>query len=309
MERELTPEAEALVVEAAKGNETAEHKRERKRHIKSDRFVEYSRALTYLDKMEDILDSPKMLRPTNVALVGFSNSGKTGLFSHFISTRAAPIDDPKEPYARIPALYVLIGSEVSEQRIYDWILDSLHAAYKDKDRLDKKLRMIEELFQRLSIQMLILDEFHHVLSVTGLKQRRCLNTIKTLTNRLQIPIVVGGIPETLSLLRTDPQIHNRFEVMTLPRWEYGMEFRQFLAGLEVDLPLLEVSNLGGAKISRRIYDLSEGLIGGAVKLVRQAAVAAVGKEEKITLESIEAMKAVPLSMMHSEAEKELYGHG
>lgn len=308
MERQLTPGAAKLVAGAG-SEETEAHLRERRLYIKADRFVSYSLALDYLEQMSDLLDSPKTLRPMNLALVGHSNSGKTGLLSHFVNTRAAPVDDPNEPSARIPALYIVVGGDVDEDRLYHWILDALFAAYKPKDRQDKKFRMIAELFERLSIQMLILDEFHHILGVTGAKQRRCLNVVKTMSTQLQIPIVISGIPEILPLLRTDPQIHSRFEPVALPRWEYGIEFRQFLAGLEMDLPLLEPSNLGGATISRRIYDLSEGLIGAAVKLIKRAASRAVGKGEKITLESIEALHAMPLSLQHGEIERELYGRG
>lgn len=308
MERTLLPGAAQLVEQAAAG-ETATQLRARRQYIKSDRFVSYGLALEHLDRLEDLLESPKTARPDNLALVGETNSGKTGLLAHFITTRAAPVDNPNEAAARIPALYVLMRGDVDEDRIYHWILERLFAPYKEKDRQDKKFRMVAELFERLSIQMLILDEFHHILGVTGARQRRCLNVVKTLTSELQIPVVISGTPEVLPLLRTDPQIHNRFEAVTLPRWTYTLEFRQFLAGLEVDLPLLHVSNLGGAAVSRRVYDLSEGLLGEAVKLLRRAAVQAVGGAEKITLEGIEALNAVPPSLRHAEAEKVLYRRG
>lgn len=304
VERPLLPKVRELL-EGAGSGETPEHLLERRRYIKSDRFVSYALAEQHMERLQELLEAPKTARPDNLVLVGETNSGKTGLLSHFIDTRAAPVDDPNEPAARVPAIYVLMRGDVDEDRIYHWILERLFAPYKEKDRQDKKFRMIAELFERLSVQILVLDEFHHILGVTGAKQRRCLNVVKTLTSELQIPIVISGIPEVLPLLRTDPQIHNRFEAATLPRWEYGMEYREFLAGLEMDLPLLEPSNLGRKSISRRVYDLSEGLIGESVKLLLRVAARAAGGSEQITLESIEASHPVPPSLRHMEAEKAL----
>lgn len=303
VERELTNGARALLAGVGReDNEAA-----RLLYLQEDRYVVYPRAEMYLNRMRRLLDAPHVLRPANLIVVGETNNGKSALVREFVRQYAAPVDDPNEAAARIPALYVLLKSDVDEDRLYHWILNALLAAYKDKDRPDKKFRMVSDLFERLSIRMLVLDEFHHIMTATGARQRRCLNTIKTLGSELQIPIVATAIPQVFTLLRSDPQIHNRFEALALPRWKYGPEFRGFLAGLETDLPLLHPSGLDNPALARRIYDLSEGLLGEAVELLGEVAVQAVGKEERITLEGIEALNPVPPSLRDAEVERQLFG--
>src|SRR2546423_1765777 len=70
-------------------------------------------------------------------------------------------------------------------------------------------------------RMLIIDEIHHVLAGSLLQQHNFLNTIKHLSNELQIPIVGVGTREAFNALQTDPQLANRFEPVFLPRWTIG----------------------------------------------------------------------------------------
>ncbi|WP_412026644.1 TniB family NTP-binding protein [Deinococcus yunweiensis] len=306
MERRLTSAVQALLRQA--GDDEQQNQELRRTYLGEDRYVTYPRAEGYIKRMKALLDAPRVMRPNNLIVVGETNNGKTSVVTSFINRYAAPVDDPAEPAARIPALYVLLRSDTDEDRLYHWILDALLAPYKEKDRNDKKFRMIAELFERLSIRMLVLDEFHHISAATGARQRRCLNTVKTLSSGLRIPIVAMAIPQVFTLLESDPQIDNRFETLPLPRWSDLKEFRQFLAGLEMDLPLLEPSNLADMKLARRLFDLSEGLIGEAIKLIKQVGVEAVGGEERITLEGIEALNPVGVASRNDEARKLLFSH-
>ncbi|MCD0175523.1 TniB family NTP-binding protein [Deinococcus sp. 14RED07] len=309
MERRLTSAVQALLAQAG-GNEAQQQESQemRRTYLGEDRYVAYPRAEGYIRRMKALLDAPRVMRPNNLIIVGETNNGKTSVVTSFINRHAAPVDDPEEPAARIPALYVLLRSDTDEDRLYHWILDALMAPYKEKDRNDKKYRMIAELFERLSIRMLVLDEFHHISAATGARQRRCLNTVKTLSSGLQIPIVAMAIPQVFTLLESDPQIDNRFEALALPRWNDLREFRQFLAGLEMDLPLLNASNLSDATLARRIFDLSEGLIGEAIKLIKRVGTEAVGAEERITLEAINALNPVGVAGRNDEARRLLYAH-
>ena len=62
----------------------------------------------------------------------------------------------------------------------------------------------------LSVRMLVLDEIHNILVGSTLKQKQFLNTLKFLSNELQIPIVAAGTKDALQVTRTDDQIANRF---------------------------------------------------------------------------------------------------
>ncbi|WP_293914107.1 TniB family NTP-binding protein [Deinococcus sp.] len=310
MKRELTPGVMDLLSKLGESGNTEA----RRIYLAEDRYVIYTRAEEHMARMKDLLDiskdNPQQTKPDNFIIVGETSSGKTSLVKNFIRLYAAPVNDPDQPCAHLPALYVLFRAEPDEDRLYHWILDAMFAAYKEKDRPDKKYRMVVELIKRLDVRMLIFDEFHHILTATSVRQRRSLNTIKTLSTDLQIPMVATGIPEVFPLMRSDPQIHLRFETLALPRWQYPPkknEFRQFLSGLEQDLPLVQPSDLASREIARFLYDHSEGLIGEAVKLVSRAARRAVGGEERVTLAGIKALKPVAPSQRDVETQRELYG--
>ena len=296
MERILTPTAQAVLDQPTEVRTT---------YILEDRFVEYPRARTYTNRMRALLTAPTVGRPDCLIFVGEACNGKTSLVRNFVRHYAAPVDDPNEPSARIPALHITFRAEVDEVRLSRWILEALCAPYKDKDQPDKNFRMIRGLTESLSVRLLVFDEFHHILNTTAQRQGRALNAIKTLTTELQLPIIATGIPEVCVLLRKDPQIYRRFKQLPLPLWKYGMEFRQFLAGLEQDLPLRKASNLAGKDLSLQIYNLTEGLLGEVIALIHCAATAALDTTEQITPEVIASLDFVPPSLREAELAREL----
>jgi hypothetical protein len=111
------------------------------------------------------------------------------------------------------------------------------------------------------LQVLIIDEIHHVLAGHVAKQRLFLNVLKYLGNELQIPLVGVGTMDALRALHTDPQMANRFEPVALPRWEMNREFQVLLASFERILPLQQPSRLAEPALAARLLALSEGTIG------------------------------------------------
>jgi hypothetical protein len=77
------------------------------------------------------------------------------------------------------------------------------------------------------------------------------------------------------------QLLTRFTELAIPRFEAGMALGQFLLTLERSIPIRLASNLSAERMQRAILDETQamqtlrGLIDGVVKVVQEAAVAAV----------------------------------
>jgi hypothetical protein len=92
-----------------------------------------------------------------------------------------------------------------------------------------------------------------------------------------------GTKEAYFAIRSDDQLENRFEPLTLPLWKDNAEFASLLASLEATLPLRKQSILTTPEITRFILDKTEGTIGEITTLITKAAVLAVQSgEEAIT---------------------------
>jgi hypothetical protein len=88
-------------------------------------------------------------------------------------------------------------------------------------------------------------------------------------------------------LERDSQINTRFPFfMTLPRWEDGDGWRDFLDQFEATLPLRYASNLyADDRMAKYLLDRSEGILGIAVLLLQCAAIDAMRcGDERITLD-------------------------
>ncbi|KAE8243206.1 hypothetical protein A4X03_0g7838 [Tilletia caries] len=89
---------------------------------------------------------------------------------------------------------------------------------------------------------------------------------------------------------------SRFELVAVPRWQYDENYLMLLDSLEAALPLAKTSDLSNEPLARRIFGLSEGLIGEIVTIVTKAAIAAIRSgTERISKANIDALRYVPIS--------------
>lgn len=78
-----------------------------------------------------------------------------------------------------------------------------------------------------------------------------------------------------------------------------------LDSLEAALPLANVSDLSGERSARRIFDLSEGLIGETVAIVTKAVIASIrSAAERVTKAGLDELRYVPISRRHGAALRE-----
>jgi len=271
-------------------------------YIKSPRWIGYHVATNILDRLEALLAYPKSGRMPNLLIVGDTNNGKSMLAKRFWK-RHPPADNKEGESVVVPVLYMQAPPVPDEGRFYNTILDLLFAPHKPGDRVDRKQSQAIKLMREVGLQMLMIDEVHHILAGSLSRQRAFLNVIKFLGNELEIPIVAAGTRDAFRAIQTDPQLANRFEPAVLPRWKNEDEFGNFLITFESLLPLRKPSNLDDLSLGDRIYAMSEGYIGEISRILVNAAVHAVTSgRERIDHKVLDAIEWVSPSARRLQPE-------
>jgi Bacterial TniB protein len=244
------------------------------------RWIGYTKAQQALERLERLLHQPPTQRMPNLLLIGETNNGKSTISHHF-ADRYPPDDHPEGEAVRYPVMVIQTPQVPAEHRLYEELLDAVYAPYRPGHSVSQKLRQVRTIFRHLHVRLLILDELHHILAGRVAQQRVFLNTLKFLGNDLQMPIVGVGTVDALRAVQTDPQLANRFQVFTLPKWTLDHEFRKLLASFERVLPLRRPSHLHRKALAADLLALSEGTIGDLASVLNLAAEAAIrtGREQ------------------------------
>ena len=243
-------------------------------------WMKYKRAEETLQLLEDRLAEPQSHRMRNILIVSETNNGKTRIALRFLR-RHKPV--VSLAYASVVPLLYVEATQSDEARFYNAILEALPTfKHGQSARSDLKETYVLRAMRDCGIRMLIIDEFQNLLNAPIQKQNQFRRVIKTLGNQLMIPIVGLGTREAFNAITSDPQLANRFQVISLPKWQLEekrsdepSEYRKFLASFERLLPLEQASDLGNDPMATKIYALSEGTIGEATDLIRDAAMWAV----------------------------------
>ena len=235
-------------------------------------WIGYTRAQIVLDRLDYLLRHPGTHRMPNLLLVGDTNNGKTMLIRRFAELHRAGHGDFG---GERPVLLIQAPPVPDERRLYFAILDALHAPYSPSGLTAAKMTQTLTVLRKVGVRMLIIDEIHHLMAGHLEKQRQFLNVLKYLSNELRISIVGVGVKDALRAIQTDPQLANRFEPASLPRWTLDREFRMLLMSFEQALPLRKPSNLAGKELATALLSMSEGAIGELSNLLSAAAAAAI----------------------------------
>ena len=287
--RKLSPRAQELL---SVSNE------ERLTHIDKPVFIPYTRAAELLAEMEDLLEHPKVNRMPNMLILARSNNGKTEVLREFLKRHPAEERrDHDKVYA--PVIYIQSPPGPSEHIFLNKLFMMLCVPVRQNDSSDRKLMQLMDILRGVQTKILLVDELNALLAGSVTKQRFFLNMLKYLSNELQISIVAAGTAEAEHAINSDAQLRSRFPSRILPRWQEGGEFRKLLYNFEYVLPLKLASELYKGEIARKLYGLSEGVIGELATILRSAAKHAIQTgEEKITMDIISGCSYVARKISH-----------
>jgi TniB protein len=257
--------------------------------IRSPRWIGYDAALKAQACLRDLLVRPPSLRTAGVLLVGPYANGKT-----MIAERFAIEHLRVSPAQKVWVVQTREGAGLSH--FYSSILYALKAPLGPVRDVVRKAEQLDRLLSELSPRVLIFDEFHNALRGRARDVEAIFAFLRRLGRSYDVsPVLVGEVAVDDYVNATD-EMASRFELCAVPRWRYGEDYLALLDSFEAALPLEKPSDLSDEPTARRIFALSEGLIGEVVKLLTAAAVAVIrGGHERITPAAIETLGYLPLS--------------
>ena len=172
----LTPSAADLLSEPSE---------KRIRTIKSRRWVLYPRAKQALDHLNRLIDHPRGTRMPSVAVYGDSGMGKTMIMERFRDDNP-PGFDPGTGRERTPVLATEMVGKPGERRFYAELLALLGAPQSPRADIVQMEQAALRLLKAVGVQVLVIDEVHNLLAGSHRDQRVVLNTLRFLSNKLQI---------------------------------------------------------------------------------------------------------------------------
>jgi len=264
-------------------------------YVRQFKWIGYDTANQYLKSFTNLLTYPKQHRMPNYLLVGDTNNGKTAILRRFIKLNPSYIDADSGKLV-VPVLFIEGPDGPDEKKLLNSILIALQAPVKLSERTNLMEERVIQLLSNCSVRVLIIDEIHSMLAGPIQRQRKFLNLIKYLSNKLQISIILAGTKSAYNAIGTDPQIQNRFPPKTLKRWTNIKEVKRLLKSFELATPLKEPSYLYENSFAEKIKLMSDGLLGEIDKIIELSFELAleIGKE-KITPKILDDIDYVPPS--------------
>lgn len=257
--------------------------------IQSDIWIGFPRAEQVLDRLQNLIESPRQTRMPGLLVHGASGIGKT-MIARNLSRRYAPEYDPMAGVTHTPLLLLQAPPAPDERRFYLHILAAVGApataiAVRSQNVASLEVRVIA-LLRDLGLRMIMIDEVHNLLAGTHREQRRFLNVLRYLSNELEVSLVCFGVSEAVDAIRGDVQLARRLDEHHLPNWRDDSEFSNMIQTLIAAMPLEKKSNLK-VKSLRQILALTGGVTSRVFSLVKDLAIDAIRSgEECITDDAV-----------------------
>lgn len=277
-------------------------KAERIAFIQSPRWIAYDTAFAAHRMLDDLLTRPPSLRAKGLMLLGPYANGKSRIAERFAITQLRMAMRENRPQ-RVWVVQSREGAGLLN--FYGGILAALRAPVTKARDTAAKAEQLDQLFWQLKPRVLIFDEFHNCLRGRIRDVEAIFAVLRRLSRDHDISSVLIGEVAVYDHINMTDEMASRFATAPVPRWSYGEEYLALLDSLEAALPLARRSDLSDAPTARRIFALSEGLIGEIVGLVSELAIRAVRDEsECITSAAIDALGHIPLSRRRGSATRD-----
>lgn len=238
------------------------------------KLVFYRRFIAAIDEISRVHRRGVLLKVSDsLQIVGQTGSGKTSLAKWYEDQFPRTEQDGQ---MRIRVLRVETPECPTVKSSAEAILVALGDPWAHKGTATEKTERIKHLCEKCGVELLIIDEIQHF--IEGNRHAELLRVtdwLKTLINRLCIPVVLVGLPRSIAVTRSNTQLRRRFAApyylapfaFTTP--EEQREFRGLLKALGRDLPKGSVK-ISAPEEALRFFYASCGLTDYVVKLLDDA---------------------------------------
>jgi chromosomal replication initiation ATPase DnaA len=224
---------------------------------------------------------PRTTRMPSLAIYGDSGMGKTMLMQKFCEDHP-PLVDPRKGIERQQILPIQLAGKPGERQLFAQILYALGVNQGLRAGAVDMQFAVVRLLKAIGLQVLVIDEVHNILAGSAREQRIVLNTLRYLSNELNISLVCFGVADAREAISGDAQLARRFDELTLTRWSSTPAFEELTISILRNLPLREPSALTALSL-RRILQITDGLTARIFRLMNDLAIAAIESGvEKIT---------------------------
>ncbi|MFJ1311869.1 TniB family NTP-binding protein [Agrobacterium sp. P15N1-A] len=271
---------------------------ERIAYVRAPRWIGHQVAQRGHERLADLLARPPSLRTQGLMLVGPYANGKT-----MIAERFAVEHLRRSSEQRLWMIQTREGAGLGH--FYGSILQALRAPGGDLHDVNRKAEQLDHLLATLKPRMLIFDEFHNALRGRTRDLEAVFAFLRRIGRQYDISPVLIGEVAIYDFINTTSEMASRFDLFAVPRWQYNEEYLMLLDSLEAVLPLARASDLSDERLARRIFNLSEGLIGEIVAIVTKAVIAAIRSgAERVTKASLDRLHYLPISQRRNTPMRE-----
>jgi hypothetical protein len=220
-----------------------------------------------------------VMRPPCLQIIADGGMGKTAVLLAY--AEQYPVQETPDDPLRLqrPIVYVECKPEHSGERGVRHAI--LKACWPRAERIVGTEEEIDATLRAQGVRLLLLDEFGELTKAGIASHRRALSELKRLSNTARVGIVAATVTNLAHVLDVDQQFANRFKrKITIPQWSLSNALRNFVYGLQRNLPFPERSQLDDRQCLPLIAQHSEGNTKEIVEVIRLAALHAIGAGEK-----------------------------
>jgi hypothetical protein len=215
-----------------------------------------------------------VMRPPCLQIIADGGMGKTAVLLAY--AELYPVQETPDDPLRLqrPVVYVECKPEHSGEHGVRHAI--LKACWPQAKYIAGTEEEIDNTLRAQGIRMLLLDEFGELTKAGAASHRRALSELKRLGNTARVGIVAATVTNLAHVLDVDQQFASRFKrKITIAPWALSNVLRNFVYGLQRNLPFPERSQLDDRQCLPFIAQQSEGNTKEIVEVVRLAALHAL----------------------------------
>lgn len=262
---------------------------ERTAFIRAPRWIGTDAALAAHRRLQVLLERPSTLRTEGLMFVGPYANGKTMIAERFVLQHLGANTQRK-------VWIVQTREGTGLAHFYASVIAGLGAPASGLRSVSRLAEQVDALFRQLRPRVLIFDEFHNALRGRSRDIEAIFAFLRRVGREYDVSPVLIGEVAVYDHVNATAEMASRFQTAAVRRWRYGEPYLALLDTLEAALPLGRPSDLSQETLARRVFAMSEGLIGETVRILTDAAILAIDDgAERITPRTLGALDYVPLS--------------